>query len=145
MLDSVLLGPEGEKWKKTMDELEHPQEYEDWLDAQYMPSHMKLHVSNWKDMIYPLEKTQDGPVLDAMWFHINIVGTNHPARSSSRVKIISHNRIIRHLPARISIHYGILEKSTNALLNGTLSKRAIGMCAPSRMVMVATVTIQCHL
>ena len=78
MLDSVLLGLEGEKWKKTMGELEYPQEYEDWLDAQSMPSHMKLHVSNWKDMIYPLEKARSRVVLDdmCMWHYINIVCTN---------------------------------------------------------------------
>ena len=76
MLDSVLLGPEGEKWKKTNGELDHPQEYEDWLDAQAMPSHMKLYVSNWKDMIYPLEKARSRVVLDDMWYYINIVRTN---------------------------------------------------------------------
>ena len=76
MLDSVLLGPAGEEWKKTMGELEHPQEYEDWLDAQAMPSHMKLHVSNWKDMIYPLEKTRSRSVLDDMWHYINTVRIN---------------------------------------------------------------------
>ena len=78
MLDSVLLGPEGEKWKKNMGKLDHPREYEDWLDAQAIPSHMKLYVSNWKDVIYPLKKTRSRPILDEMWFYINIVGTNHP-------------------------------------------------------------------
>ena len=73
MLDSVLLGPEGEEWKKTKGELDRPQEYEDWLDAQAMPSHMKLYVANWKDMIYPLEKTRSRSVLDDMWHYINIV------------------------------------------------------------------------
>ena len=76
MLDSVLLGPEGEKWKQTRGELEHPQEYEDWLDAQAMPSRMKLHVSNWKDVIYPLEKTRSRSVLEDMWYYINVVRTN---------------------------------------------------------------------
>ena len=75
MLDSVLLGPEGEKWK-TKGEFDHPQEYEDWLDAQAMPSHMKLHVSNWKDLICPLEKARSRVVLDDMWHHINIVRTS---------------------------------------------------------------------
>ena len=77
MLDSGILGLEGEKWKKTKGELNHPQEYEDWLDAQAMPSHMKLHVSNWQDMIHPLHETQSRPVLDDMWYYVNIVRTNH--------------------------------------------------------------------
>ena len=76
MLDSVLLGPEGEKWKKTKGELDRPQEYEDWLDAQALPLRMKLHVSNWEDVIYPLEKTRSQPVLDDMWYYINVVRTN---------------------------------------------------------------------
>ena len=76
MLDSVLLGPEGEKWKKTKGEFDHPQEYEDWLDAQAMPLRMKLHASNWEDFIYPLEKTQSRSVLEDMWYYINVVRTN---------------------------------------------------------------------
>ena len=79
MLDSVLLGPEGEEWKKTKGELDRPQEYEDWLDAQAISSRMKLHVSNWKDMIYPLKKTRSQPILDEMWYYVNIVGTHQPA------------------------------------------------------------------
>ena len=79
MLDSVILDPEGEKWKKTKGELDHPQEYEDWLDAQAISSRMKLHVSNWKDMIYPLKKTRSQPILDEMWYYVNIVGTHQPA------------------------------------------------------------------
>lgn len=81
MLDSLLLDTEGKEWKKTVVGLDHPREYEDWLGAQAIPTHMKLRVSNWEDIIFPLEKTQSPTVLIDMWRYIDMVGIIHGLRT----------------------------------------------------------------
>ncbi|KAK7685171.1 hypothetical protein QCA50_011534 [Cerrena zonata] len=87
MLESILLGPQGEKWKQEIGHLQLPAEYDDWLDAQALPPNMKLYVANWKDMIFPLERTRSRNVLDDMWRYINL---NYEAFTGKDIDALWH-------------------------------------------------------
>ena len=49
-----------------------PEEYENWVDAQIY-SEKASNSINFKDLIFPLEKTRHQTVLDSMWKNINLV------------------------------------------------------------------------
>lgn len=71
LLESPLSGPEGELWKQLPRDM--PEEYEDWVDAQIFSEKASKDISNFKDIIYPLEKTKMRNVLDNMWRLVNLV------------------------------------------------------------------------
>jgi hypothetical protein len=50
-----------------------PEEYELWIDAQILSSKASAEIANYKDSIFPLEKTRQAVVLDNMWKFINLV------------------------------------------------------------------------
>ncbi len=50
-----------------------PEEYEDWFDAQIYSGKASEMFANFKDVIFPLEKTRKQAVLDTMWKNINLV------------------------------------------------------------------------
>ena len=50
-----------------------PEEYEDWFDAQIYSRKASEMFANFKDVIFPLEKTRKQAVLDTMWKNINLV------------------------------------------------------------------------
>ncbi|KAH8107794.1 hypothetical protein BXZ70DRAFT_997460 [Cristinia sonorae] len=70
MIETVLLGPEGDEWKKETGE--KPAHYNEWLDAQWLSGKASEIVANFKDIIYPLEKTKTPNVLKNMWKFINL-------------------------------------------------------------------------
>ncbi|KAI0074642.1 hypothetical protein K474DRAFT_1665173 [Panus rudis PR-1116 ss-1] len=70
IIESALLGPDAEKWKQEARQM--PDEYEHWVDAQIFSGKASKEVANWKDVIYPLEKTKDKKVLDNMWRLLNL-------------------------------------------------------------------------
>ncbi|TFK44345.1 hypothetical protein BDQ12DRAFT_672818 [Crucibulum laeve] len=70
ILEAALLGPEGEEMKtlpRTM-----PEEFERWVDAQLFSEKASSEIGNFKDIIFPLEKTKNKAVLDNMWKFINL-------------------------------------------------------------------------
>lgn len=73
-VETVLLGPEGDKWKSA--QREKPENYEKWLDAQWLSGKACEVVANFKDVIFPLEKAKQPVALKNMWKHINLV--RHP-------------------------------------------------------------------
>lgn len=104
MLEGVLCGPEGEKWKQDLDHLPLPPEYDDWLDAQALSAH-RLYVANWKDTIHPLERTRSREVLDEMWDTINLVRhLSYNPMNFPNVQFLY--RITEHSPTKISTPCG---------------------------------------
>jgi len=71
MLDVPLFGPEGDEWRKQPCKM--TQEYDDWIDAQFNSREASEKFANFKDVIFPLEKTTKQPKLDEMWKIINSV------------------------------------------------------------------------
>lgn len=71
LLDVPLFGPEGDNWKKQPCKM--TQEYEDWIDAQFHSREASDLFANFKNVIFPLEKTKKQPKLDEMWKIINSV------------------------------------------------------------------------
>ena len=71
MLGGVLLGPEGEAWKKEPREL--PESYEAWIDAQIFSQEASGRWMSFADLIYPLDKTQKKATLNSMWTRIKEV------------------------------------------------------------------------
>ena len=65
MLEGVLLGPEGEAWKKEPREL--PESYEAWVDAQIFSARATAMWDVYSDLIFPLENTLKRSVLDQFW------------------------------------------------------------------------------
>ena len=72
MLDGVLLGPEGEKWKQEPRKM--PEAYEAWVDAQIFSKEAAGLWEVYSDLIYPLEKTKRKAVLDQFWQYVRKVG-----------------------------------------------------------------------
>lgn len=66
-----MLGPEGDIWKNTSREM--PEKFEQWVDAQVYSEKASADYANFKDIIYPLEKTKNKEVLENMWKYVNIV------------------------------------------------------------------------
>lgn len=60
-----------------------PEEYEDWVDAQIFSEKASKMYANFKDTIYPLEKTKFAYVLENMWKFVNLVSCARLQRSSS--------------------------------------------------------------
>ncbi|KAF8973070.1 hypothetical protein BDZ97DRAFT_1779193 [Flammula alnicola] len=69
LLEASLFGPEGEAWKQQPRQM--PEEYESWIDAQIYSGKASNMFAAFKDIIFPLEKTRNRPVLDNMWKQIN--------------------------------------------------------------------------
>lgn len=74
LLDSPLLGAGGDKMKQTPRKM--PEQYEQWLDAQLYSQQASNTYTNFKDLIFPLNRTEDKTVLEDMWKLVNQV---HPA------------------------------------------------------------------
>lgn len=66
-----MLGPEGDICKNTSREM--PEKFEQWVDAQVYSEKASADYANFKDIIYPLEKTKNKEVLENMWKYVNIV------------------------------------------------------------------------
>lgn len=71
ILSAPLFGPEGDEWKKQPRNM--PEEYEQWIDAQILSGQASDKFANYKDTIFPLEKTRRKDVLDNMWKQIDDV------------------------------------------------------------------------
>lgn len=71
-MEAPLVGPEGQSWKAEPREM--PEEYERWIDAQIYSEKASEEYGNYKDIIFPLEKTRVKGVLDNMWKYVNLVG-----------------------------------------------------------------------
>ncbi|KAF9010573.1 hypothetical protein BDQ17DRAFT_1346459 [Cyathus striatus] len=80
ILDAALLGPDGEKWKKLQRRV--PKEYELWMEAQILSDTASSEISNYKDIIYPLEKTRNQGILDNLW---NCINLNYKAVSGKNI------------------------------------------------------------
>jgi hypothetical protein len=65
------MGPDGDALKRLPREM--PEPYERWVDALFYSEKAARIVANFKDIIYPLDKTKKKPVLDNMWKYINLV------------------------------------------------------------------------
>ncbi|KAG6920263.1 hypothetical protein DXG01_005032 [Tephrocybe rancida] len=70
LLEAPLAGPEGEAWKAEARQM--PADYESWVDAQIFSQKASAKYANYKDVIFPLEKTKTKTVLDNMWKYINL-------------------------------------------------------------------------
>ncbi|GBE81159.1 hypothetical protein SCP_0308850 [Sparassis crispa] len=91
MLESPLLGPEGETWKKETRKM--PEEFEDWADAQIFSARASEKYANYADMIFPLEKTKSRHVLDNMWRQVD---RNYEAVCGMDVDSLWQLKDIRH-------------------------------------------------
>ncbi|KAF5380464.1 hypothetical protein D9615_004625 [Tricholomella constricta] len=72
LLEAPLASPDGEVWKGAPREM--PEEYETWVDAQLYSEKASGEYANFKDLIFPLERTRTKGVLDNMWKYVNLVG-----------------------------------------------------------------------
>ena len=72
-LDAPLLGPQGEKWRNQPRAV--PEELKLWIEAQSLSEDASRKFGRNLNDIFPLERTKESRVVDAMWTHINDVGT----------------------------------------------------------------------
>ena len=72
-LDAPLLGPQGEKWRYQSRAV--PEELRLWIEAQSLSEDASRKLGRNLDNIFPLERTKECSVVDAMWTRINDVGT----------------------------------------------------------------------
>ncbi|OBZ71054.1 GTPase-activating protein gyp1 [Grifola frondosa] len=66
--------PQGQEWKEVPREM--PEEFEDWNDEQILSEEASKSYANFKQVIYPLDRTRKKNVLDDMW---KIVNQNYEA------------------------------------------------------------------
>jgi hypothetical protein len=50
-----------------------PEDYEIWIDAQTDSEEAAGKYANFKDMVFPLEKTKEKVVLENLWKYVNLV------------------------------------------------------------------------
>jgi len=72
IVEAPLLGTEGEALKRVPHGM--PDEYETWVDAQIFSAKASKQYANYKDVIFPLERTKTKQNLDTMWRYVNLVG-----------------------------------------------------------------------
>jgi hypothetical protein len=72
-LYAPLLGPQGEKWRNQSRDV--PEELSLWIEAQSLSEEASRKLGRNLDIIFPLERTKESGVVDAMWTRINDVGT----------------------------------------------------------------------
>jgi hypothetical protein len=70
-LEAPLLGPQGEQWRKKPRAL--PEESSLWIGAQSLSEDASKQLGSNLSIIFPLEKTKERGVVDAMWTRINDV------------------------------------------------------------------------
>ncbi|TRM69506.1 hypothetical protein BD626DRAFT_533140 [Schizophyllum amplum] len=70
ILETPLLGPEGQEMRKMSRQM--PEEFERWVDASIYSQKASELIGNFKDVIFPLEKTKSRVTLDNMWKYINM-------------------------------------------------------------------------
>lgn len=78
IVEAPLLGAEGEALKKLPYDM--PDEYEMWLDAQLFSAKASQQYTNYKDVIFPLERAKTKQTLDTMWRYVNLVRNPLPPR-----------------------------------------------------------------
>lgn len=71
-LETPLLGPQGEQWRNQSRAM--PEELNWWIEAQSLSEEASRKLGRNLDIIFPLEKTKESGVVDAMWTRINDVG-----------------------------------------------------------------------
>lgn len=79
IVEAPLLGAEGEALKKLPHTM--PDEYEAWIDAQLLSAKASQQYANYKDVIFPLERTKAKQTLDTMWRYVNLVGDQDSVRT----------------------------------------------------------------
>ena len=75
LLDSPLVGPEGDAWKKSFNE-QHPpkpEDFEAWADAQIFSLEAVQEYPKFKEMIYPLTEAKNKNVIQDLWKFVNLV------------------------------------------------------------------------
>ncbi|KAG6850951.1 hypothetical protein H0H93_005820 [Arthromyces matolae] len=70
ILEAPLVGPEGDALRA--EPREAPPEYGRWFNAHHFSREASSKVANFKDIIFPLDKTKTKTTLDNMWKHINL-------------------------------------------------------------------------
>jgi len=85
IVEAPLLGADGDALKRVPHGM--PDEYETWVDAQLFSAKASKQYANYKDVIFPLERTKTKQTLDTMWRYVNLVGeithTREPPLTSS--------------------------------------------------------------
>lgn len=77
LLERPLLGPVAASWKNQPRDM--PEEYEKWIDAQIISEKASKNITNYKDIIFPLEvRTKQKHVLESMWKCVNLVSVEQP-------------------------------------------------------------------
>ena len=71
-LEAPLLGPRGEQWRNQSRTM--PEELSWWIEAQTLSEEASKKLGKNLSMIFPLRKTQESDLVDAMWARINDVG-----------------------------------------------------------------------
>ncbi|KAL0068782.1 hypothetical protein AAF712_004111 [Marasmius tenuissimus] len=69
LIETPLLHPDAKAWKD--EERKMPPEYDQWIDAQLFSENASDLYENYKDAIYPLERTKKAEVLANMWKLVN--------------------------------------------------------------------------
>lgn len=76
ILEAPLLGPQGEQWRKQPRSV--PEEFTLWVEAQSLSEEASKRLGNKLGIIFPLEKTMNKGIVNAMWIRINDVRTQFP-------------------------------------------------------------------
>ena len=80
-----------------------PEEFERWVDASIYSQKASEIIGNFKDVIFPLEKTKNKTTLENMWKYINMVCT---CMLAVRIVTDGLRRTTRASPGRTSTSYG---------------------------------------
>ena len=75
LLDSPLVGLEGDAWKKSFNEQRppKPEDFEAWADAQIFSLEAVQEYPKFKEMIYPLTEGKNKKVIQDLWKFVNLV------------------------------------------------------------------------
>ena len=103
IVEAPLLGAEGEALKRLPHDM--PDEYETWVDAQLFSAKASQQYANYKDVIFPLERTYSKQTLDMMWRYVNLVGEIIPSREPLLTNLV--RRTTKPCLVSISTFYGI--------------------------------------
>jgi hypothetical protein len=60
-----------------------PEQYEKWVDAQLYSEKAADMFRNYKDVVFPLEKTKRASNLENMWKYVNLVRFHCPEKATT--------------------------------------------------------------
>ncbi|KAF8635250.1 hypothetical protein AX17_004022 [Amanita inopinata Kibby_2008] len=140
LLGAPLLGPNNASWNNAPREM--PDEYEDWVDAQIYSGKASNKYANFKNIIFPLEKTRNKSVLDEMWRLVNV---NYVSISGQEIDALwKLSTALDYVPQWHAFYMPFIDESAEYNSDESVGKKVMKNATRGRLALVDDVSDDSH-